>query len=284
MRSATRSAPAVGRRLPGVETTTGTSSLGRAWDRRPDPRRRRRGRAERPRGGSTARGAPHRVRRASQGACRSILWLSSSSIRPHSSTFDRPLPVACISGVWDAVATAMDGGVIVSPSEVLNEIKRRGDPGLYSWANDRATAFVAPEQSWIQHFAEIETHAPHWFDGTGTHDADPFVFAQAKASGLIVVTYEGLKFSGSPAKISTYKRSMPHICSANGRRCRRLRRSARPSRRRALIREERQRRRSRPPGERGAGRGARPDRRSRGRRLGSSSARAAGPRGVSNGG
>jgi hypothetical protein len=62
--------------------------------------------------------------------------------------------------------------------------------------------------------AEIQKQAPHWFEGTGTHDADPFVVAQAKACGLIVVTYEGQKFSGETAKISTYRRSMPHICAA----------------------------------------------------------------------
>ena len=110
----------------------------------------------------------------------------------------------------------MDDGIIVSPSEVLEEIKRRADVDLYAWANDHAGAFLAPEAGWNQHMAEIQTHAPHWFVGTGTHDADPFVVAQAKASGLIVVTYEGQKFSGETAKISTYKRSMPHICSAMG--------------------------------------------------------------------
>jgi hypothetical protein len=108
----------------------------------------------------------------------------------------------------------MDNGVIVSPSEVLVEINRRAEADLVSWATDHAGAFIAPEASWTQHFAEIQTHAPHWFSGTGRHDADPFVVAQAKASGLIVVTYEGKKFSGEPAKISTVKRSMPHICAA----------------------------------------------------------------------
>jgi hypothetical protein len=119
-------------------------------------------------------------------------------------------------GVWDAIAQAMDDGVIVSPSEVLEEIKRRGDADLYDWARERTTAFLPVDATWTPHFAEIRKHAPHWFAGTGTHDADPFVVALAKEAGLVVVTYEGQKFSGEPAKISTYKRSMPHVCAAVG--------------------------------------------------------------------
>ena len=121
---------------------------------------------------------------------------------------------AVLPGVWDAIGGAMVSGVIVAPSEVLVEIEKRADPDLYEWANDRAAAFLPPDPSWTLHFAEIEQHAPHWFAGTGTHDADPFVVALAKAEGLTVVTYEGQKFSGELSKISTYKRSMPHICAA----------------------------------------------------------------------
>ena len=117
-------------------------------------------------------------------------------------------------GVWDAIADGMDNGVIVSPSEVMEEIRRRADADLYSWTRDHEGAFLPPDASWNEHFAEIERQAPHWFAGTGNHDADPFVVAQARASGLIVVTYEGQKFSGETAKISTYKRSMPHVCAA----------------------------------------------------------------------
>lgn len=121
-----------------------------------------------------------------------------------------------LPGVWDAIGQAMDDGVVVSPSEVLEEIKRRGDAALYEWARDRSQAFLPPDTSWGRHLAEIRRHAPHWFEGTGSHDADPFVVALAKQEGLLVVTYEGKKFSGEPAKISTVKRSMPHICRAVG--------------------------------------------------------------------
>jgi hypothetical protein len=34
--------------------------------------------------------------------------------------------------------------------------------------------------------------------------------------GITVVTYEGQAFSGDPAKISTLKRSMPHVCASVG--------------------------------------------------------------------
>jgi hypothetical protein len=123
---------------------------------------------------------------------------------------------AVFPGVWDAIGQAMEDGVIVSPSEVLEEIRRRGDIDLYDWANDRSTAFLPPDATWAPHFAEIQIHAPHWFTGTGSHDADPFVVALAKRQSLTVVTYEGKKFSGDPAKVSTLKRSMPHVCRAIG--------------------------------------------------------------------
>ena len=107
----------------------------------------------------------------------------------------------------------MDDGVILSPSEVQVEIRKRADGDLPAWATAHETAFLPPQASWNAHIGTIQAYAPHWFEGTGTHDADPFVVAMALDLGIEVVTYEGQAYSGEPAKISTYRRSMPHVCA-----------------------------------------------------------------------
>lgn len=121
------------------------------------------------------------------------------------------LPV--FAGVWDAIGDAMDRNVVVAPSEVLVELGKKSGDALHVWASRHAVGFVPPEASWVAHFAAIQAYAPHWFEGSGQHGADPFVVAMALVSGLPVVTYEGQLFSGNPASIRTQSRAMPHVCA-----------------------------------------------------------------------
>jgi Domain of unknown function (DUF4411) len=104
-------------------------------------------------------------------------------------TYHYRLPV--FEGVWTALGNAMTDGVVASPSEVLVELGRRAGDPLHTWALNYPMAFVAPDISWSQHLATLQGHAPHWFAGTGQHDADSFVVAMAMAKRLPVVTYEG---------------------------------------------------------------------------------------------
>jgi hypothetical protein len=120
------------------------------------------------------------------------------------------------AGVWDALGDAMDDGVVVAPSEVLVELSKKAGDDLHTWANDHSNAFKPPDASWTAHFGTLEAYAPHWFTGTGKHDADPFVVAHAMVEGLPLVTYEGVAFSGEPASVATQKRAMPHVCAAVG--------------------------------------------------------------------
>ena len=125
--------------------------------------------------------------------------------------FHYRLPV--FQGVWDAIGRAMQERVVVSPSEVLEELaKRAGDP-LHTWAAQFPAAFEPPEESWRSHLAVVKTHAPHWFEGTAAHVADPFVVAMAMERQLPVVTYEGVAFSGNAARVRTARRAMPHVCA-----------------------------------------------------------------------
>jgi Domain of unknown function (DUF4411) len=121
------------------------------------------------------------------------------------------LPV--FQGVWDALGYAMAKGQVVAPSEVLVDIEVRAGDALHTWLKVFDNAFVPPEASWAAHIETLRGHAPHWFAGTGRHEADPFVVAMAMEARLPVVTYEGQAFSGDPARIRTQRRSMPHICA-----------------------------------------------------------------------
>jgi hypothetical protein len=124
------------------------------------------------------------------------------------------LPV--FEGVWNALGAAMNDGVIVAPSEVLVELSSRtGDP-LHTWALNYPDAFIPPAAAWQPHLGTLQSHAPHWFAGTGQHDADPFVVAMAMEDRLPVVTYEGIAFSGDAARVATQRRSMPHVCALVG--------------------------------------------------------------------
>jgi hypothetical protein len=128
--------------------------------------------------------------------------------------FHYRLPV--FRGVWDALGDAMDDGVVIAPSEVLVELAKKAGDDLHTWANGHGAAFCAPDPSWLEHFGTLEAYAPHWFAGTGKHDADPFVVAHAMVEGLPVVTFEGVAFSGEPARVATQKRAMPHVCASVG--------------------------------------------------------------------
>ena len=110
----------------------------------------------------------------------------------------------------------MDERVVIAPSEVLVELDKKAGDDLHTWASGHGGAFCPPEPSWIAHFGTLETYAPHWFTGTGKHDADPFVVAHALVEGLPVVTFEGITFSGEPASVATLKRAMPHVCASVG--------------------------------------------------------------------
>jgi hypothetical protein len=110
----------------------------------------------------------------------------------------------------------MDRRLVLAPSEVLVELDKKAGDDLHTWASEHASAFCPPEASWTAQFGTLRAYAPHWFAGTGKHDADPFVVAHALVEGLPVVTYEGVAFSGEPARVRTQNRAMPHVCAAVG--------------------------------------------------------------------
>ncbi len=125
--------------------------------------------------------------------------------------FHYRLPV--FAGVWNAIGEAMLDGIVVAPSEVMTELEVRAGDSLHQWVKQFDGAFIPPEVSWSPHMETVRGHAPHWFAGTGEHDADPFVVPMAMEHGLPVVTYEGVAFSGDAARVRAQRRGMPHVCA-----------------------------------------------------------------------
>jgi hypothetical protein len=107
----------------------------------------------------------------------------------------------------------MDSLDVVAPGEVLVELSKRSGDALHAWATDHSGAFLPPPTSITASMGAIQPVAPHWFEGT-EHEADPFVVALAIELGAPVVTYEGVRFDGSPAAVAVRKRSMPIVCAA----------------------------------------------------------------------
>ncbi len=105
-------------------------------------------------------------------------------------------PVETFPSVWDFVAEAMEDGRIITPREVLNELKAKDDETC-RWAKERTGCFVEPSAEVQRQAGEILAMLPN----PGVRDgADPFVVAEARVRSFVVVTYEGRSFSGVPTK------------------------------------------------------------------------------------
>jgi hypothetical protein len=126
-------------------------------------------------------------------------------------------PAATFPSVWEFIAAAMEDGRIVTPREVLNELKAKDDETC-KWVKERsAGCFVEPSAAVQREAGVILAMLPN----PGQRDgADPFVVAEAMTRGFTVVTYEGRSFSGVPTK--NWARKMPGICQHVGVQCRTL--------------------------------------------------------------
>lgn len=112
--------------------------------------------------------------------------------------------------VWTLVEVAIEDGRVVVPSEVYREILRQDDE-VSELVKQHKQAVVDPTQA-VQ--ARVGTFQEE-FPKPGLRDrADPFVMAEAELRGYTVVTYEGITFSGSPARGAEKK--LPAICARFG--------------------------------------------------------------------
>ena len=122
-------------------------------------------------------------------------------------------PAETFPSVWKLIGEAMDDGRVISPREVLNEL-RANDDDTSRWARERPGCFVAPSEDVPREAGAVLAMLPN----PGVRDgADPFVVAEAKVREFVVVTYEGRSFSGIATK--NWSRRMPGICQRLGVRC-----------------------------------------------------------------
>jgi hypothetical protein len=120
-------------------------------------------------------------------------------------------PPATMPSVWRAVEQAIDAERIILPREVYSELEAKDDE-LLSWAKARRRRIVNPSAEVQQEVGPIAAMFPR----RGIRDrADPWVIAEAKVRGFVVVTYEGTNAStGEP--MPGAEKKMPGICKQLG--------------------------------------------------------------------
>lgn len=112
---------------------------------------------------------------------------------------------------WDWLDVQNQAGVICSSIFVYDELQL-GDQDLFNWATARRDAFfLRPSRAVQTTYSEIgnyvtatynSVHAPVFLSG-----ADPWIIAQAKADGAIVVTHETL------VPLNSSKVKIPNVCN-----------------------------------------------------------------------
>jgi uncharacterized protein DUF4411 len=116
--------------------------------------------------------------------------------------------------LWQTVEQAIGDGRVIVPRAVYVELEAKDTP-TYAWARHFAHFCQEPSEAVQSEVGPIYVEVK----GTGaTRDAaDPFVIAEGKVNGYIVVTYEGRTFSGVPT--TKWWRKMPGICQHFGVEC-----------------------------------------------------------------
>lgn len=115
-------------------------------------------------------------------------------------------------GLWEGILDLIAQGVIVSHIEVLNEIKKDGNKGeeLYDWAH--ANKHIFRDYDWINEGRVIRSMSPKYesfVNGKTSHvHADPWLVAQAKFSGLTIISEE--QPSGSK---DVTRHKLPNVCA-----------------------------------------------------------------------
>ncbi|ADG81940.1 DUF4411 family protein [Thermincola potens] len=126
----------------------------------------------------------------------------------------RDYPPDIFKSLWDNLTELGQSNNLISPDEVLLELKR-GDDDLCAWMEEREYIFIEPDEEAQKVVAEIVNRFPD-FVPEESHDgvwADPYVIAVAKVKNATVVT--GEKAVGPGAK----RPKIPNICQELGIEC-----------------------------------------------------------------
>jgi hypothetical protein len=120
--------------------------------------------------------------------------------------------IATMRAVWTLVEVAIEDGRVVVPREVYREVLAQEDEISKLLAGHTA-AVKYPSQEVQKHAGQLQQQ--FFQEAAGLHHkADPWVMAEAAHREAIVVTYEGITFSGAPAKGADKK--LPALCKKIG--------------------------------------------------------------------
>jgi hypothetical protein len=113
-------------------------------------------------------------------------------------------------GVWKLVEDRIDNWSVILMREVIREVTFQADE-ISKLVALHSSTVVDPSR------AAGEYHRKY-FQQSGLQDrADPWIMAEARQRGAVVVTYEGITFSGDPAKKAEGK--LPALCVHENIRC-----------------------------------------------------------------
>lgn len=112
--------------------------------------------------------------------------------------------------VWRLIEDAIDDGRVIVPREVYREVLDQEDEVSKLLKGDERCV-AEPSRDVQIRAGQLQSEFPK----PGLRDkADPFVMAEAESRKMTVVTYEGITFTGAPARGADTK--MPAICKRLG--------------------------------------------------------------------
>ncbi len=124
----------------------------------------------------------------------------------------RYYPPKFFSSLWDKMDVLIKNGTMISTEEVLHELEKKADE-VHSWAKQRSEMFLPLDEPVQVEVGLILATYPRLVDVRKNRSiADPFVIAQAKISGCMVVT-------GERASHNLDKPRIPDVCAELGIEC-----------------------------------------------------------------
>jgi hypothetical protein len=104
--------------------------------------------------------------------------------------WSRYYPIDVFPGIWERLAYLVEGGDLIAPDEVHEEIRRKDD-GLAEGLKTRAGMFVSLDGPVQIASTEVLAEFPELVKAlSGRTQADPFVIGLARVRKAIVVTQE----------------------------------------------------------------------------------------------
>lgn len=120
----------------------------------------------------------------------------------------RDYPPDIFGSLWDMLDKLIQEERLISPDEVLYELKRGGDE-VFKWAKAREAMFIQPDEEVQRVVTQIVDAYPNFVPQESPDGiwADPYIIALAKVRRAIVITGEIAVGRGSK------KVKIPNVCA-----------------------------------------------------------------------